>query len=492
LTLVVAYSANGRVVSSEDTVATSMLPLTILRGEGVYLDRFELVLREPDGSLPVFVTLSRGHILSRYPVAPALMAVPLTAPQVALLDRVVPGWDRNPWLAFNECKWIAKRSMALLVALTAVILHRLLLGLGLGRVAVPAVLAAALGSDLWVVGSQALWQHGPAALALVCGVVLLDDRRASRERLVLAGLAAVLLLACRLIDVLFGVAMVAWVARIKPRGLAWFLPLPVLGTIALLSYNLWFFGSILGGQAQLEQMHPRIHGLPDAWSGQFVDGAAGTLLSPNRGLLVFCPWVAVALVTTCVPAGARRLASHRLICWQLVMLVPYFILLANYAVWWGGHCFGPRYWTDVAPLFAVLLAFGLDWARTRSRALVVLAVITVSVAIGIQTLGACCYPTDWNLRPTNVDLHHERLWDWRDSELSRCLRTALSPASRGVALPRLRTRHEAGSGSVSMAPVAPSCNSSRPSNKITCTRVDFASAWKGSVGRRAPSVCRIS
>jgi hypothetical protein len=407
-----------------------MLPLTILRGEGVYLDRFGPVLREPDGTLPVFVTTSHGHILSRYPVAPALMAVPLTAPQVVLLDRLVLGWDRDPWLAFNECKWIAKRSMALLVALTAVILHRLLVGMGLSRTAMAAVMAAALGSDLWVVGSQALWQHGPAALALVSTAVLLDGGPASRWRLLLAGLGAALLFACRLIDVVFVVAIVAWLVRIEPRGLAWFLPAPILGTIVLLGYNVWFFGSILGGQAQLEQMHPRLHGLPDAWSGRFVEGAAGTLLSPSRGLLVFSPWIAVGLATACVPAVARRLASHRLICWLLLMLVPYFILLAKYAVWWGGHCFGPRYWTDVAPLFAILLAFGLDWARVRCRAVVVLAAITILWAIAIQALGAYCYPSDWNMRPANVDLRHERLWDWRDTELARCLTTALNPETR--------------------------------------------------------------
>jgi hypothetical protein len=333
-------------------------------------------------------------------------------------------------MAFNECKWIAKRSMAVLVALAAVVLHRLLIGLGLSRVAMPAVLAAALGSDLWVVGSQALWQHGPAALALVTAVALLEGGPVSRWRLLLAGLAAAFLFACRSIDVVFVIAIVIWLARSEPRGLAWFLSAPIVGTTALLSYNVWFFGSILGGQAQLEQMHPQLHGLPDAWSGRFVEGAAGTLLSPNRGLLVFCPWIAVALAMTCVPAVARRVASHRLVCWVLLMLVPYCVLLAKYAVWWGGHCFGPRYWTEVAPLFAILLAFGLDWARARCRACVVLAALAILVAIAVQGLGSYWYPTDWNLRPTNVDIHHERLWDWRDTELSRCVATALAPVAR--------------------------------------------------------------
>jgi hypothetical protein len=81
-------------------------------------------------------------------------------------------------------------------------------------------------------------------------------------------------------------------------------------------------------------------------------------------------------------------------------------------------------------LFAIQLAFGLDWARARSRALVALAAMMILLAIAIQTLGAYCYPTDWNLRPAKVDLRHERLWDWRDTELSRCLTTALNPETR--------------------------------------------------------------
>jgi hypothetical protein len=428
--LVIVYSANGRVISSEDTVATSLLPLTMIRGHGLYVDQFERILMEPDGSLPPFVTRSRGHILSRYPVTPALMVVPLAIPQIAMLDQARPGWDRNPWVAFTECKWMAKRSMAILSAVTAIVLYRLLLGLGLGRVALPAVLAAALGSDLWVVGSQALWQHGPAALAIASAVALLNAGPVARHRLVLSGLASALLIGCRLIDIVFVVAIVLWLARNQPRALPWYLAAPLLGSIALFGSNLWFFGSIVGGQAELEQLHSRFHGLPDAWTARFLDGAAGTLFSPNRGLLVFCPWIAVALVSACVPAVARRLGEHRLIRWLLCALVADFVLLSKYAVWWGGHCFGPRYWTDAIPLFAVLLAFGLDWMWTHSRFLLSVSLLVILLAIGVQALGAWCYPSGWNLHPANVDLHHERLWDWRDTELLRCLLDLLTPGTR--------------------------------------------------------------
>jgi hypothetical protein len=77
------------------------------------------------------------------------------------------------------------------------------------------------------------------------------------------------------------------------------------------------------------------------------------------------------------------------------------------------------------PLLAILLAFGLEWAAARSRALFTLFMVTIALAISIQAIGACYYPSTWNVEPLNVDLHHERLWDWRDTELSRCLSEGL-------------------------------------------------------------------
>ena len=57
----------------------------------------------------------------------------------------------------------------------------------------------------------------------------------------------------------------------------------------------------------------------------------------------------------------------------------------------------------------------------RSRVLVAVSAMTVIFSIGVHAIGAFCYPSTWNIQPRNVDLHHDRLWDWRDTELSRCL-----------------------------------------------------------------------
>jgi hypothetical protein len=421
LALVFVYMINGQDLGTDDTISASVLPLYILRGDGIYFDNGHLGTVRSNRPLPDCLTTSHGRVVTLYPIAPALVAVPLVAPQVAVLDLYRQGWYRDRQIEVNESVLMTKRSMAVVVALVGVLLHRLLLALGVGRAAVPAVIAACLGSDLWTIASQAPWQHGPAALSLITAIALLRRQPVGRLRLVLAGVFAALLVACRLMDVVFAAAIVTWLAWTDWRTLRWFLPAPILVAVALFSYNLWFFDSILGGQTKLEQLHTKVHGVSGPWSGDLVDGALGTLLSPNRGLLVFSPWVAVALVTLVVPSVRRRLSGHPLICVLIVSLIPYLIILSKYSVWWGGHCFGPRYWTDVIPLFAIVFAYGLDWMLERSRVLVVIAAMAVVFSVAVQIIGAFCYPSSWNFEPSNVDLHHERLWDWRDTELSRCL-----------------------------------------------------------------------
>ena len=176
LALMVIYMINGRDLGTYDTISTSVLPLYIVRGEGIYFDNQLMGNMRSNGTVPDYLTISHGRIVTLYPIAPALVAVPLFAPQVAMLDLCRPGWDRDRRVAVAESLRMAKLSMAVVVALAGVVLHRLLLALGVGRAAVPAVSAACLGSDLWTVGSQARWQHGPAALSLVTAIALLHPQ----------------------------------------------------------------------------------------------------------------------------------------------------------------------------------------------------------------------------------------------------------------------------------------------------------------------------
>jgi hypothetical protein len=326
---------------------------------------------------------------------------------------------------------MGKNAAAVMAALIGVALYQVLWKLDLGRVALPTTLVTALGSNLWTVGSQGLWQHGPAALCLILSLLLLLPGSRPRLRLALSGLTLASLVWCRPNDVVLAAAAFLWVARYRARDLVLFLPLPILLAGILLFYNLWFFGKIDGGYSQIDEfMKYKVMRLSQpigTWSlWPAGESLIGTLLSPNRGLFVFSPWTVIALVAA--PAAARRLGRSSPATWLLWGLVPFYYTLTAYYCWWGGHSFGPRFWTDVMPLFGVLLGFGLDWSRTHCRLFFWSFIATIAVSVCIQLMGAFCYPSSWNTSPIDVEHRTDRIWDWRDTELSRCFTEGVRPA----------------------------------------------------------------
>jgi len=408
------YLANGRLIGAVDTVANQLLPIAVVRGDGLVLNRFAETEREQ-----YYVKTDGERLLSRYPVLPALMALPLTWVQVHALDRLRPGWTRNPAVYEKWIRAIAKSSAALVAALTALFLHRLLLHLALGEVAVATTLATALGSDLWVVASQSPWQHGSAAFFLVLSLLLLVPAQAKRWRLVAGGLALAASVGARPTSVLFAAPLVLWALRSLGRRAFWFLvPAAAVGVL-LLGHNWLVFGNLMGGLGEIEGLGHAKHGLTGSLTSEPLTSIAGTLVSPSRGLFIFSPWALLALAA--LPATRRELARFQGIRAALIGLLPFGLVIACYGVWWGGWTFGPRYWTEAMPLFGVLLGFALAWAGRRSRAALHLFRAAIAASIGLQAIGAFCYPSSWNRIPVSVDTQHERLWDWGDTEIRRCL-----------------------------------------------------------------------
>jgi hypothetical protein len=409
--LLAVYSANGRELGAVDTFGNTLLPVAVLRGDGLVLNRFASTLGDQ------YWLKQRGDdLVSRYPVLPALVALPLVWPQLALLDRVQPRWTSDPLVQSWWLRTMAKNAAAVIGALTGVLLYRLLLRLGLAEVALAATLAAALGSNLWVVGSQAPWQHGTVALFLTLSLLLLVPAPASRWRLAAGGLAMAATVCGRPTSAAFALPLGLWALGLGPRALWLLVPAGAVGA-GLIAHNWSVFGNLTGGMGEIEALGHAQHGVEGVVTREPLTSFAGTLVSPSRGLLVFTPWVALALAA--LPATAARIAAFPVLRSVLLGLVPFALVNGLYAVWWGGWSFGPRYWTEAMPLFAVLLGFALAAARTRSWRAALGAAIGSAVAL--QAIGAFYYPSSWNSHPVTVDLEHSRLWDWRDTEISRCL-----------------------------------------------------------------------
>jgi hypothetical protein len=197
--------------------------------------------------------------------------------------------------------------------------------------------------------------------------------------------------------------------------------LAVAVALPLAAYNLWAFGTLAGPYAY-SPPHAELHGVTGLWTTPLAEGLLGVLVSPSRGLLVYSPVLVFALGGVLL---LRRAAHAGLMASLAVGLGLSLVLIAKYSVWWGGHAFGPRLATELLPALVLLLLPTVPWLEARRGLRVAFAVLAL-VSVGIQGIGVLCYPSprdvDWNTSPRDVDLAHDRLWDWRDPQLLRLLR----------------------------------------------------------------------
>lgn len=413
---VVTVGNRPAMILVDDAIPQMFIPWMALRGYGT--DFAPVIEKYGDPNEPVrpYLTRSGTRVLSVYPYAAGWLALPLSTPQFLWMDWRSPGWDAEGEGLIDGLSRVAKRTSAAIVALTAVLLHRLLVVWGFGGWAIVATLVTVFGSNLWGVASQATWQHGPAALCLTASLLGLSpsaDDKPGIPRLLVAGLFAGLLTAVRLQAFPLS-ASLAVIAALRFRSKAFFIA-PVVIAVVLGAWNIAMFDHLAGAQtrlvARMEETHHASWG--DPWKA--FEGLAGTLVSPNRGLLIFSPWC-LTLVCVAIPRAVDQRAKI-----MAAGLAVFWIVVGVYPVWWAGHCFGPRYWTEAMPIFAVPLAWTFRWSWRRSAPVFGLLIVASLWSIAVQTIGAVCYPSTWNMDPVNVDFAHERLWDWRDTELSRCL-----------------------------------------------------------------------
>ena len=405
--MLVLYNANGREIPNYDSQPTKYAARELLLRGTLSLNY--VVGRTPElAKRSAFVETANGRFRSAYSPVPPVMAAAVTWPfwKLGVIDIRAP---LAPGL-------MAAATSSLLVSLAVVF------AFFTSRVRVsPArafwiAFALGAGTGFWPTASQTLWQHESAIFGLSIAVYFaMTIARGGWVRPVLFGTALGLAGASRLqlapivVIMLAGAVVFAgWRRAMVAAVFAAAAVTPVLVT------NYLWFGSILGAAPLLEALHETVHATSGSFSLQ-ANGFAGLLVSPSRGLLIYSPVVAVALIGA---ARAMRESWHTPHRWLLLAAAAQFALYGLYSVWWGGHTYGPRYMLDVLPLVVPAATFGLEMLRTRPR--VALASVALAWSIAVSALGAFNYPEGrWNNQPEDVDLHHERLWDWSDTQIVR-------------------------------------------------------------------------
>jgi len=416
--LFVAYNANGREIGTVDSQPQKYTARELAVHGTLRLNR--IVAERPGlGERAAFARDVDGQWRSAYPILPGVLAaIPATALHwTGLVDMDAP-------LAPNL---VAKLTASAMTAAAVALLFLALARLVPNAAALWTAIGLGLGTGYWPVFSQTLWQHGPAALGLAACVYcwMRPGAELSQRQLWVGGLGLGMAGAARpaLVPIV-AVLLLCIVRRVGlRRAVLALVPVAVLAAASLAGNVLWFRNP-MGAYWTVESVHPAVHAVPSAVAARPWENAVGLLASPSRGLLIFSPIVAVALAGL---ASAWRQPLGTGLRWMLAAAALQFAAYSWYAVWWGGHSFGPRYLLDVLPLVAPAAALGVARLR-QSRVVTVLMGLLLAWSIAVAAAGAFVYPHErWNTTPSDVDRNHDRLWDWRDPQVRRVFRTEPSP-----------------------------------------------------------------
>lgn len=260
----------------------------------------------------------------------------------------------------------------------------------------------AFGSPVWSTLSRSLWSH-TWMVALLSGalVLLLARRRVER--------------ATWRTDLAFGIALgtvLFWMLFTRAHGI---FSAAAIGFYLLIHHrrmllatlgtgSIWSIGFVTVSLHLFGTLTP-----PSVYSSDTIDGRdllnrfAWLMVSPSRGLLVYCPYLAA--VAGILIAFRKHLTDASLLLPAGVAIAAHTLLFSCYDGWHMGSSFGPRYFCDLLPWFVLANAIavrgalnepGLPWRK--------------GIAIALLAL---CFGWGGFVHSRGANSMRAWLWNWR-------------------------------------------------------------------------------
>jgi hypothetical protein len=236
----------------------------------------------------------------------------------------------------------------------------------------PAIAAAALlgVASSWLPYVKSYFAETSIGLLLVLGLFALRSGRA-----LVAGLLVGVAMIMKQPSALFAAVWIVerWFAG-RRRDAVWLTVGMVVCGLSLVTFNITFLKSFT-----------TTGNLPFAWANG-LSSLYDTLLHKTQGVLLYVPWVVLALLWGVI--GSRPGAPERegLVSVEArrQMIIPILLTIATVAsVAWGpGFCYGPRYWVPLFPMMAILAVdFALAGGPWRRIVLGVAAAYAMAIAV---------------------------------------------------------------------------------------------------------------
>jgi hypothetical protein len=398
------FLSQGRPITSGDSKPIALTASTLVCHGTTDLSAFAPVYAPvfhvaPLMDMPYFCMRTTTGVHSSYPSGMVIFALPSAALARILGVDLFKGSVQDH-LEKGVASWLAAACLGLFFLLA---LH-----LADARTAALMTLLLATGSGLCSTVGQALWQHDGVLFWMLLAL-LIEFRTWRNPRLLpalLQGVALAMMFACRLTSAPLIAAFGLWMLMRAPRRAVW------VGLVSLLSYLpwAWYYQSIYGNP-----LGPSV-GQMGLFIGHWRETLLPLLISPDHGLLVYQPWILLAL-TLMIPSARRCLTTApadvpRGWAWFCAAaIVPYFALVASWYCWWGGHCWGSRLLVEIVPFVALLCLYPvavlrrLRWGRRLLAA-------TVFVAALVHLTGVYLKVDFRDTQPGLIGTRHEPPGSW--------------------------------------------------------------------------------
>jgi|WetSurSiteA1Bulk_404760.scaffolds.fasta_scaffold25786_2 hypothetical protein len=388
-----------------DSLGCLLTAQAIVTHGTIKLDAYRDILKQYKSVYTYRIMKKNDHLYYNYPLGTSIYSVPfvwlanLTGCDMSSISNNNPICDKR----------LQKVLSSLIVAVCFVLVYGLcrcfLAPLSSGVL----TLIFVLGSPLISTMGTALWSLDMEVMfMLLCLLMIVyDDRKIFTLKPYVLSFFLFSAYLCRPTAAIFVALVTLYVLLFKPR--AAFIKLS--GSCLLL-----FFVFVLFSLYEYKLILPpyydqRLH------SDTFWTGLYGNLLSPARGLFVYSPYLFLTLLGLCF--FFKEFYRSRLMWLAILWFSFHLVMIAQYPVWWGGHCFGPRYLTDVFP--ACILITILLWnhaSKTLShkprKVLITIFFCFSLISIIINTGQGLYNPATgkWNNSP-NIDEYPAYLFNWR-------------------------------------------------------------------------------
>lgn len=407
---------NFKYPESGDNLPVRYIPFSIIKEFNLDLDEYypHFVNKYPyllyNKNVPYYLVRTGEHYVHTQGPGAGILSLP-----IFFLALIIFNFAPDSAIAF----FLTKFTASLLIASSAAFLYSGLKEITKEKIAFYITLIYSLCSCVWSISSQQMWQHTGSEFFLAMSIYFLIKGLRQRKFVAYSGFSLASAVVARPTNGIVFIILLIYILHKYRDQLSKFIGYAAAPALFLMWYNHHYFGSIfIFGQLIYGPICALIkRGTPELWSSPFMEGLSGLMISPSRGLLVYSPVFVFSFVGIIRTWTQKNNLLQKYLSIAALSLI---IIACKWFSWWGGHTFGYRPIVDTIPflcIFLIPIFERIDSKKVLKSILVILALFSFCT----QLIGSFLYDGGWNSSP-NVDYNQERLWSWRDSQITYYIR----------------------------------------------------------------------